>query len=71
MGVEVAYGGEPGVLGKISQGVCGLPKESFRNSVFFKDLNTRCWKQGGGPPTLLGTILDCSAGIIQRKEQQF
>lgn len=40
---DVVYGGEPGVLGKISRGVCGLPKESFRNSVFFKDLNTCCW----------------------------
>lgn len=40
---DVVYGGEPGVLRKISQGVCGLPKESFRNSVFFKDLNTCCW----------------------------
>lgn len=52
----MVYGGEPGVLGKISWGVCGLPKESFRNSVFFKDLNTRCWKQGGGLHILLGTI---------------
>jgi hypothetical protein len=46
--------------------MCGIQKESFRNSVFCKYQLL----EAGRWPTypLLETVLDCGAGILQRKE---